>query len=156
MVVIPSPKYYASIIYYLLPYARIGGITGETVVVEDSEYDLPLPSKSTNVSVEEAILLRRSVRDYSGEPIGIGELLMILWVAQGIADVVGKFRSAPSAGATYPLEIYLVVGENTVAINETSFPPSGIYRYIVERHSITLIKEGDCRDEPAEAALNQR
>ncbi len=63
------------------------------------------------MSIEESILYRRSIRDYSSEPITLMELLMILWAAQGITNTQYRFRASSSAGATYPLELYVVIGE---------------------------------------------
>ncbi len=142
--------YVLFIAYTPRPSAPDGG-----VAVKGNEIYLPLPHRITNMSIEEAILFRRSIREYGGEPLTIMELSMILWAAQGITDTMHRFRSAPSAGATYPLEIYVVVGENTVSINDTAYLKPGIYKYNVLRHSLVLVKEGDYRDELARAALDQ-
>ncbi|WFO76311.1 SagB/ThcOx family dehydrogenase [Desulfurococcaceae archaeon MEX13E-LK6-19] len=128
---------------------------GEVVVV-DNEILLPLPRKTTSMVVEEAILHRRSIRDYTGEPITIEQLSMILWAAQGITNTQWRFRAAPSAGATYPLEIYVVVGENSVLVGNNTFLEAGVYKYDVYRHSLVLVKKGDYRAELARAALDQR
>jgi len=117
---------------------------------------LPLPKKTTTVVVEEAILLRRSIRDYTSDPITIEQLSMILWAAQGITNVEHRFRAAPSAGATYPLEVYVVVGEKGVVLENNTYLRPGVYKYNVYRHSLTLVKEGDYREELSKAALNQR
>ncbi|MEZ0394141.1 MAG: SagB/ThcOx family dehydrogenase [Desulfurococcaceae archaeon] len=114
---------------------------------------LPLPSKVTNVTVEEAILLRRSIREYANEPVRLEDLAMILWAAYGITDSRG-FRASPSAGATYPLEIYVVIGEGGVRAGGSSMAP-GVYHYEPERHALTLMKEGDLRRQLEEAALGQ-
>ncbi len=111
---------------------------------------LPPPRKLTSLSVEEAILLRRSVREYLREGLSIDEVSMLLWAAQGVTDVFRGFRAAPSAGATYPLNTYLVVGDKCV--REL---PAGVYAYIPENHSLRTRFEGDVRDELADAALGQ-
>jgi len=128
---------------------------GEEVIIGDSEIFLPLPRKYTNMSIEETILYRRSIRDYTGEPLTIFELSMILWAAQGITNTQYRFRAAPSAGATYPLEIYVVVGENTVLVDENSYLEAGVYKYDVHKHSLLLTKKGDYREQLSEAALRQ-
>jgi len=128
--------------------------TGE-VIVKESEVSLPYPKKITNMSVEEAILYRRSIRDYTGDPITVMELSMILWAAQGITNTQYRFRASPSAGATYPLEIYVVVGEKKVLVEENVFIDAGIYKYDVYRHSLVLIKAGDYRKQLSDAALRQ-
>ncbi|MEM2339181.1 MAG: SagB/ThcOx family dehydrogenase, partial [Nitrososphaerales archaeon] len=70
---------------------------------------LPEVKLKSDCSIEEALLKRRSVRDYKDEPLTLQEVSQLLWAAQGITDPRG-FRTAPSAGATYPLELYVVVG----------------------------------------------
>jgi hypothetical protein len=83
---------------------------------------LPSPKFESNTSIEEAILKRRSVRDYSSEQLSLSEVSQILWAAQGITDKEEGLRTAPSAGALYPLEIYLV------AANVKDLT-AGIYKY---------------------------
>jgi len=112
---------------------------------------LPEPSLKGEMSVEEAIYRRRSIRDYTGEPISLRELGQILWAAQGITLPSRGFRAAPSAGATYPLEIYVSVREGGV----TDLAP-GIYHYDPFNHVLTLVRPGDHSRELARAALDQR
>jgi SagB-type dehydrogenase family enzyme len=110
---------------------------------------LPSPISHGKMSVEEAISKRRSVRRFRTQPLTLEQLSQLLWSAQGITGTGGK-RAAPSAGATYPLEIFAVVGDHAV--------PSlaaGIYHYNVDSHSLSLHKKGDFRPEVAEAALGQ-
>jgi len=116
---------------------------------------LPLPRKITNVSVEEAILWRRSIREYRQEPLTILQLSMLLWAAYGVTDTVWGFRASPSAGATYPLEVYVVVGEKCVVIDNKTYLEAGIYKYDVYTHSLRLVKKGDFREELYRAALHQ-
>ncbi len=111
---------------------------------------LPEPNPKGSLSLEEAIAGRRSVRDFSSEPITQLELSQILWAAQGITEKGWGLRAVPSAGATYPLEVFVVCGHNGVAgIGE------GVYGYNVARHSLTPHCKGDRRLELARAALNQ-
>ncbi len=108
---------------------------------------LPAPNFKGEISVEEALKKRRSVRNYKQTPLTLKELSQILWATDGkTADWGG--RTAPSAGATYPLEIYVVVG------NVENLKP-GLYHYDIDTHSIQLIKEGDLRAELSRSALNQ-
>lgn len=123
-------------------------------VVSAKTIPLPLPRKVTNITVEEAILWRRSLREYTGEPITIDQLAMILWAAQGITHPKFRFRASPSAGATYPLEVYVVVGNNTVKVGD-KFLAAGVYKYDPLRHELRLVKEGDYRYGLYRAALNQ-
>ncbi|MDI6902843.1 MAG: SagB/ThcOx family dehydrogenase [Methanocellales archaeon] len=113
----------------------------------DSKILLPKPSKDGEISVEEAIASRRSIRQFRPGAIELRQLSQLLWAAQGITDPRG-FRAAPSAGALYPLEIFIVTGE----VEELE---EGIYHYDVEEHALELRREGDLRHEIAIAASNQ-
>jgi len=111
---------------------------------------LPPPSQKGGISLEEAITRRRSIRDFTSKLISQLQLSQILWAAQGITNTPGKYRSVPSAGATYPLEIFVVCGQS--CIEEID---DGIYHYNINNHSLTLHHKGDIRLELAKAALNQ-
>ena len=112
--------------------------------------DLPPPLVRGGMNIWEAIGRRRSVRDFRSAPIGAAELSQILWASQGVTKVVGDYglRSAPSAGALYPVETYLSV--QTVEGTEP-----GIYHYDVRGHRLELLRAGDFRAALAEAALDQ-
>lgn len=122
-------------------------VEGEIEGQAKEEVKLPQPRKMSAVSVEEALLKRRSVREYKDEALSLKEVSQLLWSAQGVTANWGA-RTAPSAGALYPLEIYLVAGrvENLV---------SGIYRYNPETHSLIKIVEGDKRFALFSASLFQ-
>jgi SagB-type dehydrogenase family enzyme len=110
---------------------------------------LPPPSTRGIVSVEEAISRRKSVRRYEKSALTLEQLGQLLWAAQGITH--GRFRTVPSAGATYPLEIVVATGEQTVTgIN------AGVYHYAPDSHSLTTEKPGDIRSSLSEAALGQQ
>jgi SagB-type dehydrogenase family enzyme len=108
---------------------------------------LPEPRYAGDVSVEQALRERRSVRTYTDDPLDLAEISQILWSAQGITSTRG-FRTAPSAGALYPLELYLIAGkvENL---------PSAIYQYRPHDHSLLEIVSGDQRSALSRAALHQ-
>ncbi len=108
---------------------------------------LPEPRYDSEVSVEHALQMRRSVRSYKNDPLNISEISQILWSAQGITSPRG-FRTAPSAGALYPLELYVVAG------NIKNLPPA-IYRYKPDDHLLFKIVSGDRRAELSRAALRQ-
>jgi len=110
---------------------------------------LPPPNLKGKMSVEEAIFRRRSVRRYKNDPLTMEQLSQILWAAQGIT-ARGGLRAVPSAGATYPLETFVLVGEETVESLK-----AGIYHYNVNSHSLDLHKKGDFRVNLAQAALDQ-
>lgn len=110
---------------------------------------LPEPD-FTGMPLEEAIKNRRSIRNYSKKPLTMAQLSQLLFAAQG---VTGKafakgLRAAPSAGALYPFEVYVVV-------NNVEDLPRGIYHYAVPDHAIELVKAGDFRDEITNAGLKQ-
>ena len=112
---------------------------------------LPPPSQKGIMSVEEAIARRRSVRRFTPKPISQPQLSQILWAAQGISDTSGRYRTVPSAGATYPLEVFVICGRNAIeGIDD------GIYHYNIDNYSLTLHYKGDVRLELARAALSQK
>lgn len=113
----------------------------------DKEIKLPTPSFDGKISVEKAIKTRRSIRSYKQEPLTLVEISQLLWAAQGITGH-DEYRSAPSAGATYPLEIYLIA---SVVKNLDA----GIYKYSNNNHSLIKIASGDKRNELSQAALSQ-
>lgn len=108
---------------------------------------LPEPRYDSDVSIEQSLLQRRSTRSYTGEPITLQEVSQLLWAAQGITDVKG-YRTAPSAGALYPLEVYVIAGDV-----EDLAP--GIYKYDPNENELRLIVEGDKRSELAHTVLSQ-
>jgi SagB-type dehydrogenase family enzyme len=94
--------------------------------------------------------LRRSVRDFKSEPILLFQLSQILWAAQGITNTQSNLRSIPSAGMTYPLEIYAVIGEEGIEKVD-----AGVYHYEVASHILSMYISNDLRPELSQAALNQ-
>jgi SagB-type dehydrogenase family enzyme len=108
---------------------------------------LPEPRKVGSMSVEEAISSRRSRRSYKDKPLSLSDISQLCWSAQGITEPIYEFRSSPSAGALYPLEIFLVVGNAELE--------AGIYQYIPFDHSLKCIKKGDYREELCRASLGQ-
>ncbi|TET22362.1 MAG: SagB/ThcOx family dehydrogenase [Candidatus Stahlbacteria bacterium] len=127
-------KKYAIILAVMLFAACPGGNVAE-------EYKLPEPLR-TNRSIEECLAARRSVRGFASDTLTTEQIATLLWAAQGITDTARGFRTAPSAGATYPLETYLVTHQ-------------GIFLYHPAAHKITLVKKGDKRAELALACLGQ-
>jgi SagB-type dehydrogenase family enzyme len=110
---------------------------------------LPQPSLKGPVSLEETLQARRTVRLFASRSLDLKQVSQLLWATQGVTDPRG-LRTAPSAGATYPLEIYLVAGERGV----TGLAP-GIYRYRPENHALELTLKGDHRATVARACLAQ-
>ena len=116
-------------------------------LVEAADVKLPEARRSSDTSVEGALGDRRSVRSYQDESLTLDELGQILWAAQGITSAWGG-RTAPSAGALYPLEVFAVVGD-------VAGVPPGVYHYVPREHGIDLHLEGDWRFELAVAAQGQ-
>ena len=116
---------------------------------QSTQIYLPSPARKGSMSLEEAIARRRSIRNFSSQPISQSQLSQILWAAQSTSDTSWN-RTVPSAGATYPLEVFVVCGANGVEqISE------GIYHYNADSHSLMLHHRGDVRFELARAALDQ-
>jgi len=114
---------------------------------EKETVSLPAPRTMGTTSLEEALSKRRSIRAYSNEPLSLRETSQLLWAAQGVTSPRG-FRTAPSAGALYPMELYLVV-------SEVEGLTPGIYHYDPHEHALRRTKEGDFRGRLADAALGQ-
>ena len=113
----------------------------------DEDVVLPEPKRVGSVSIEEAIESRRSVRTFEKKPVTIEELSQILWAGQGEINEAGK-RTAPSAGATYPIELYVVV-TNVNGLKQ------GIYYYNYEANSLKILKKGKFARQIRKAALDQ-
>ena len=109
---------------------------------------LPEPRLEGNMSVEQALRDRRSLRSYKNQPLTIAEVGQLLWAAQGVTDKARGYRTAPSAGATFPFAVYLVAG------NVTGLA-AGIYQYDCPHHRLMLRREGDFRAKLSESALGQ-
>ncbi len=105
--------------------------------------NLPPPRMRGEMSLEEAIARRRSVRAYSGDELAAEELGQLLWAAQGITEERQGFRAAPSAGALYPLELYVV-------------QRSGVFRYLPAEHALEKLSPTDLRQGLCAAALGQQ
>lgn len=108
---------------------------------------LPPPNTAGPMSLEETLQKRRSVRDFLKAPISLADVSQLLWAAQGITHAEG-LRTAPSAGALYPLEVYVLAGN----VHDL---PAGIYHYLPFRHRLEPIRLGQFRANIAAAALHQ-
>jgi SagB-type dehydrogenase family enzyme len=109
---------------------------------------LPKPNTKGATSLEEALFKRRSVRAYSEEPLRIEEISQLLWAAQGITDTTSGLRTAPSAGALYPLEIYVAAGNVAGLVK-------GVYKYRPQTHELVKLADEDVRKDLSRAALEQ-
>ncbi len=106
------------------------------------DISLPRPNLKGEMSLEEAIARRRSVREFIRQPLTPAQIGQLVWAAEGITGRAASLRAHPSAGALHPLEIYLVA-------------PEGIFHYRPEGHRLLLVRQGDHRSALAEAAYGQ-
>ncbi len=113
---------------------------------------LPSPRLDGPISLEQAILRRRSRREYKNKPIKLSDVSQLLWAAQGITEpkVWVGLRSAPSAGGLYPLELYVAVRKDGVKELEP-----GIYHYKPHEHELELIISGDFSEQLMAACVDQ-
>ncbi len=114
---------------------------------EGDQVHLPPALSESGGSVEKALSQRRSVRAYASRPINISDISQILWACQGISGP-GGFRTAPSAGALYPLEVYLVA-------SGVEGLQGGIYHYLPVPHTLQVVRAGDFREDLFHSALDQ-
>jgi SagB-type dehydrogenase family enzyme len=110
---------------------------------------LPPPAKKGGTALAEALAARRTVRHFASRPLDLAQISQLLWEADGLSDPRG-LRTSPSAGATYPLDLYLVAGERGV-----TDLPAGVYCYLVADHALTLVAAGELRAAVARACLHQ-
>ena len=106
------------------------------------------PKEEGGAPLWEIMRRRRSVRHFKDEPMTKTELSQLLWAAQGITHPEYGFRTAPSAGALYPIETYLV-------INSVDQINPGVYHYAVDRYELEQLRAGDFRLQVAQSALDQ-
>jgi SagB-type dehydrogenase family enzyme len=102
------------------------------VAPADGVRPLPPPMPAGRMSLEEAIRLRRSVRQFANKPLTIAQIGQMCWAGQGITDPRRGFRAAPSAGALYPMELYVVT-------------PEGVEHYRPKDHCLERHLAGDHR-----------
>ena len=102
---------------------------------------LPSPRKTGSMSVEQAIEIRRSVREFTQESLDMEAISQLLWSTYGLTGDQG-LRAAPSAGAFYPLELYVATAD-------------GLYQYDPASHTLSQVKEGDLRPSLREHSLDQ-
>jgi SagB-type dehydrogenase family enzyme len=105
--------------------------TGAISAVLPPSIALPTPQLKGKFSLEETLAQRRSVREYAAEELSLAEIGQLLWAAQGITSPTGQ-RTAPSAGALYPLEVYVVKRD-------------GVFRYDPANHQLRFHLRGDLR-----------
>lgn len=117
---------------------------------DNPKIELPKQNNIKTETLNHAILNRRSIRDFSKKPLSKEHLSYLIWASTGIQrkERGFEYRTAPSAGALYPIETYVV-------INNVKNIAQGVYHYNIESNHLEEIKKGDYRSAIAEAALNQ-
>jgi SagB-type dehydrogenase family enzyme len=112
------------------------------------EIALPEPATESSFSIEKTLHQRRSVRSFTNQAIQIADVSQLMWAAQGITESSRDFRTSPSAGATFPMEIY-VVATNVGELEQ------GLYHYQIGKHTLEQKISGDLRGPLLESALMQ-
>ena len=113
--------------------------------MKEENIKLPRPRTTGEMRLEEAIVKRQSVRSFSKKQLSLEEISQLLWAAYGPRDidsVTGASKTVPSAGALYPMEIYMV-------------SPDGVFHYFPSSHSLKEISDKDLRSGLSGAALRQ-
>jgi SagB-type dehydrogenase family enzyme len=124
------------------PVADIAGVPDGTYeAIEVCITPLPPPSASGQLTLEEALAQRRSVRAFSEETLTLGQISQLLWAAQGITDPAG-LRTAPSAGGRFPLEVYAITAD-------------GVYHYEPDGHLLIRHRAGTTQHDLYAATVNQ-
>jgi SagB-type dehydrogenase family enzyme len=123
-----------------LQVSEMAEVPGDNFRVQDA----------SELTVRDAISIRRTIRSFSDRPLTKEQALDLLWAAQGITDNTRGFRSTPSAGALYPIEVVLVAGPETVAGLE-----EGVYRYRPQQAEMVQTVKNDIRLDLAQASLDQ-
>ncbi len=116
--------------------------TGQAVERADGAVVLPAPKLEGPMSLEKAIASRRSVRSFSGASLSAAQLSQLLWAGQGVTDPGSGKRAAPSAGALYPIEVFVADDD-------------GVWQYVSRDHALQRLSTRDVRAELASAALGQ-
>lgn len=120
----------------------------------DNDIKLPKPAFTGKLSLEAALVAKKSVRNFAAAPLTEAQISQILWAANGnlpVDAVTGAtYKVVPSAGGLYPLEVFLVTGKDTVG-----GIPEGVYSYDPQANSLKLVAPGDNRTLLAHAALSQ-
>ena len=115
------------------------------------EIKLPQPLLQGGLSLEQAIARRRSERSFTTHPLTLAQVSQLMWAAQGITEDSVGLRAAPSAGALYPLDVYLVAGEG--GVEELA---AGVFLYLPHGHALRLLRREDTRSGLGRACLRQR
>jgi len=103
---------------------------------------LPAPKTKGGMPLVEALATRRSVRDFARRPLTAEQISQLCWAAQGITEPTWGYRTAPSAGALYPLTLLVATSE-------------GVFAYLPREHALKQLLSTDVRRQMEVAALHQ-
>ncbi|MHC5115292.1 MAG: SagB/ThcOx family dehydrogenase [Planctomycetota bacterium] len=135
-----AAAFFATIVLALTPGSVTSSRTSRPA--GDAETPLPKPVTPGGMPLAEALATRRSVREFEPTPLSAEQVGRICWAAQGITDRRNGLRAAPSAGALYPMTVYVV-------------DASGVYEYRPKTHVLRRVRTGDARGDLRAAALDQ-
>ncbi len=125
-----------------------------TISAKEGEFKLPKPRLKGQLSVEAAMVAKKTVRHFSKKPLTLEQVSQILWSANGDlptdAITSATRKVIASAGALYPLEVFLLTGKDTVG----ALPPA-VYRYNPRKHALETVAAGDKRSGVAGASFSQ-
>lgn len=121
-------------------------VTGASAAPPAATVELPKPELEGRLTLEQALAARRSTREFAPGELALAEVAQLMWAAQGITGERGK-RTAPSARAVYPLEVYVVA-------NRVGGLEPGPYRYDPQAHALVAVA-GEGRDAVAAATARQ-
>jgi len=134
-----SKKMFSVVMMCIIPVClvMISTVISQTETEEKKTIQLPAPKLDGAVSLEKTLATRRSIRQFSDRKFTMDQIGQLAWAAQGITEPKRGLRTAPSARATYPIQLYLA-------------SPSGLYLYIPQSHSLQVLTETDLRGKLAE------
>ncbi|MFH1996588.1 MAG: SagB/ThcOx family dehydrogenase [Candidatus Omnitrophota bacterium] len=115
---------------------------GEDIPMNKDDIILPEPRAEGIRSVEEAMRDRRSVRSFDSRELTEEQVSQLVWSAQGVTDSRHGYRAVPSAGALYPLEVFLVKSD-------------GVFRYIPDRHALHRMSGANVKTDLTKACWGQ-
>jgi len=144
------------VIFSLLPVGSCQNTSNSSPMKPETfpkdEIALPSPRLVGSMSIEEALHKRRSIRNFQDRSLSLEDASQLLWSAYGVTYVSAsgrEYKTAPSAGATFPLEIYLLAGKVDGLV-------AGLYKYNPTSHSLIPVREGDIRSDVSKACLGQK
>lgn len=126
---------------------------GLTLAKDKMEIKLNPPLETLRESdIRELLKKRRSIRNFSAQSLNLEQLSTILWASLGknYDSLTGATRPIPSAGAIYPLEVYILIGKEAIKNIK-----AGLYHYLIDKHSLELKIQDDLRLSLSRACFNQ-